>query len=280
MKITKPILLSLLISLQALTTTSVANTQPGFLNETSEQEYRQTVEHLMKMLPPTDNKAVYSPLIRPFGLLDVHPTKFTSVKHKAEFSNFNFGVMGAQLGLAKEDLDLIPNLILCNDALCIDNRIAKINEFLNDAEAPLNHFAQSPDLFLVSQLSDNLYRINHMFISDNKVYEYKASENAGFIPSANFVEHASVIEAPELAEKAEITKALRVAMKKYAISAVIRSGHRSLNIIFNGAGDNQWGVVIGESNIALPKEGDISHLGYAIDKVKAVSDNAFYYQTN
>lgn len=270
----------LLITCQMLVTTCFANTHPGFLNETSEQEYRQTVEHLMQMLPSTDNKAIYSPLIRPFGLLDVHPTKFTSIQHKAEFSNFNFGVMGAQLGMAKEDVELIPKLILCNDELCIDNRIATVNQFLDEAESALNRFAQSPEIFLVSQLSSNLYRINHMFVSDNKVYQYQASENAGFIPSSNFIETASVSEVPDLSEKADMTKALRMTMKKYAISAVIRSGQKTLNIIFNGAGDNQWGVVIGESGVAVPKQGDVNHLGYSIDKVKKMGDNAFYYQTD
>ena len=232
------------------------------------------------MLPEVKNKAIYSPLLRPFGLLDVVPTQLKSREDKIAFINFNLGVMGSTLGLNKEDIALLPNTVLCNDDSCIQKRIILAENFLTTAEQALNHFAQSSELFLIGQLSDTVFRINHTFISNSEAYTYRPSKIVGLIPSADFTHYSELTQSPELLKLIEQSASLRKLMRASGIAAVVRSSNNTLNIVFNGVGDNHWGVVIGEKGLAVPSSGDFNHLGYDYDNVTAFNDNAFYYQTN
>ncbi|MBO1254439.1 hypothetical protein J3L16_01925 [Alteromonas sp. 5E99-2] len=254
--------------------------QPSLIKSASEQEYRDALSHLKQMLPEVENKAVYSPLLRPFGLLDVVPTQLKSKDDKIAFINFNLGVMGSTLGLNKEDIALLPNSVLCNDESCIQKRITLAEKFLVDAEQALNQFAQSSEFFLVGQLSESVFRINHTFVSNSEAYTYRPSKIVGLIPSADFTHYSELTQSPELLRLIEESASLRKLMRASGIAAVVRSSNNTLNIIFNGVGDNHWGVIIGEKGLAIPSPGEFNHLGYDYDKVAAFHDNAFYYQTN
>lgn len=254
--------------------------QTPFFSSVSEKEYRSTVDHLQQMLPDQDEKAKYIALLRPFGLLDVHATNFSKASSRAEFATFNLGVMGGLLSLTREDLVALPELLLCRDDDCVSSRLEVINQFLEEAEKPLNQMAQSESIFAIGQLSKNLYRINNTFFSQGEIYTYQPSKEGGFIPSAVYTRLTNTSASQQVKQWVADTAQLRLIMANYNIAAIVRSAPKRINIIFNGIADNHWGAEIGDNTMVFPKTGDVNHLGFKYDKVEKAADNAFYYQTD
>lgn len=276
--------MTLLVTALALGQIAPALAQvPDYLTAEGDKEYQAVVRAMASTLPEKDKgeAAGYIILLQPYGLLDIHPTKFDSVDSKQQFANFNFGVMAkAILKLSDNQATNLAALALCGEAECKNKRIGAIEAFLENSEGHADVFENHQALDLIQQLSEQVYRINDAFITPAETMVYEPSEEAGFVPSAIYTKHASLDELPDIQTYSEATEQLRAKMNRYKVTAIARIDSGGMNVIFQGFANNQWGVVVNGNGVALPEPGDINSLGYEYDDIKKISSNAFYYQTN
>jgi hypothetical protein len=276
--------MTLLVAALALGQSASALAQvPDYFSAEGNKEYLAVVRAMESTLPEKDKgeAAGYMMLLQPYGLLDIHPTKFNSVDSKQQFANFNLGLMAmAILKLGENQTKNLAALTICADAVCRNKRIGAIEAFLGNSEEHADVFDNYPDLDVVQQLSEQLYRINNAFIAPAETMVYEPSEEAGFVPSASPTKHASLDELPDIQTYSEATEQLRATMNRYKVNAIARLEDGAINIIFQGFADNHWGVVFNGEGVAVPEPGDINNLGYEYYDVEKISANAFYYQTN
>ena len=269
----------ILLSSALLFTTSIFASAPSYFTQEIDGEYRALMKHAKATLPQTNLPLAYLPALYPYGLLDVHPTKLKYAKDKQAFANFNFGVFSRMfLGLDKEKIALLPSLFFCNQQNCKEDRLAKINTFLEMSVAEIESLKYNDKVFIVQQTAPHVFRVNNTFYSPTELITYFPSEGAGFIPSNNF-NVSNPDHALDLMALAEETNSIRTLMDKYQVSAISKTDNGDINIIFEGIGDNQWGVMLHiQSNPAVT--GDINHIGFKYAEIIQISEHSFYYQTN
>lgn len=253
---------------------------PEYFTQNIDEEYRALLFHLRDLLPKSDLPLAYLPSFTPFNLLDIHANSLKNDESKRQFINFNFGVLGASmLNVDKQTLAKLPSLAICKKVDCLQRRLTIINQFLQPAADELARFQETAGLSLIQQTSIDVYRINNTFITPAELIVYRPSKEAGFVPSAHFERVSGLEKVPDTKAFSDMLYKLRVLMNQFSVAAITKANNLSIDVIFEGLGDNHWGVVIHSKN-SIPKVGDTNHLGLEYDTIQRISQTAFYYQTN
>ena len=268
-----------LIAIVLCSLSSQAN-RPEYFTDEIDTEYRALAQHLRDLLPPGDLPLAYLPSLGPFNLMDIRPTKMDDVGQKQAFANFNFGFFGAGfLNIERKLLTQVTGSTICTKQNCTDERIKAINAFLVDASEALKALNDNDRILIVQQTDALVYRVNNTFYTPTTLLTYFPSEHAGFVPSAQFEMTPLEQSAPELIMNSKYSEQLRLIMSQHNVAAVAKIDELTTNIIFAGFGDNHWGVVVG-ANVKPANVGDHNHIGLQYERIKALSDMGFYYQTN
>tara|TARA_R110000796_G_scaffold629_36_gene2291 strand:- start:3442 stop:4275 length:834 start_codon:yes stop_codon:yes gene_type:complete len=258
-----------------------ANNLPNFLTADSDKEYRATINHLRGLLPKNGIAEILPGLASPYGLLDVHPTKFTSAEDKNDFANFNLGVMSNAIFKADPNfVTSLPNRVLCNETSCRNQRVKAINKLLIQQDVIRVFFKDNVDITIVQQSDDNVFRVNNAFFTPAGIIQYQPSAVAGFVPSgdATFFKNVTNIEACNMCS----TRSARVRdiMAKHHVTAMVKESDGVINIIFEGISNNHWGVKLSDNSDVKPVKGQPNALGYPYDDVIAITPTVIYYQSN
>ena len=258
-----------------------ANNLPSFLSVDTDKEYIATIDSLRSLLPKNGDPEILMGLASPFSVLDVQPTKFNSLTDKNKFANFNLGVMGQAIFKAKEQFLIdLPNRVLCQNSICRKNRLAHINQFINEQFKVSEFFHQNADILILQRTTDDVYRINNAFYTPAGIIQYQPSAIAGFVPSANWSEHKSNEELTSCNTCSARSIAVRKVMAQYNIAAIVRETNMGVNVIFGGISNNHWGVMVIEQSADKPKVGQRNTLGFEYEDVIELAPKAYYYQTN
>jgi hypothetical protein len=258
-----------------------ANNLPNFLTADSDKEYRATINHLRGLLPKNGIAEILPGLASPYGVLDVHPTKFTSAEDKNDFANFNLGVMSHAIFKADPQfVTSLPNRVLCNEKSCRDQRVKAINILLIEQDVINSFFKDNVDITIVQRSDDNVFRVNNAFFTPAGIIQYQPSAVAGFVPSADatYFKNVTNIEACDLCSSRSAK--VRDIMAKHHIAAMVKESDGVINIIFDGISNNHWGVKLSDNSDVKPVKGQPNALGYRYDDVIAITPTVIYYQTN
>jgi hypothetical protein len=254
--------------------------RPEYFTDEIDKEYRALAYHMRDLLPKSDLPLAYLPSLGPFNLMDVRPTNIDNVEHKQAFANFNFGFFAAGfLNVERKILTQVTGSSICTKRKCTRQRITAIEAFIAEASDALKQLNDNESIFIVQQTDASVYRVNNTFYTPTTLLTYFPSEQAGFVPSAQFEMTPVEQSTPELIMNSKYSEQLRLIMGKHNVAAIAKIDELTTNIIFGGFGDNHWGVVVGPS-VKPAKVGDYNHIGLQYERVKALSDMGFYYQTN
>ncbi|GAA0790434.1 MULTISPECIES: hypothetical protein [Pseudomonadati] len=260
---------------------ATANNLPSFLSVDTDKEYIATIDTLRSLLPKNGDPEILMGLASPYSLLDIQPTKFTSLIDKNQFTNFNLGVMGQAIFKAREQFVVgLPNRVLCQNSTCRKMRMTVINQFMKEQAKVGEFFNQNEDILIVQRTTDDVYRINNDFYTPSGIIQYQPSAVAGFVPSANWSEYKSTEELTSCNTCSDRSIAVRNIMAQYNVAAIVRETNIGVNVIFGGISNNHWGVMVIEQSADKPKVGQRNTLGFEYEDVIELTPKAYYYQTN
>ncbi|ALO36298.1 hypothetical protein CMT41_17320 [Colwellia sp. MT41] len=257
-----------------------ANNFPEFFTAESNKEYIATLDHFKELLPANGPVAFLTIIAAPYGLLDIQATKLAP-ENRNKFSNFNLGAMGNVIFNADQTLlTKLPNLVLCHQDNCRNDRIATISVLHEEVTAIESFFKENHEVKIIKPLTEHVYRINNAFFSPPEILLYQPSAVAGFIPSANFSRYKKVTDLPKYQSYVENSTHIRELMVNNNIIAIVRESDSLTNIILGGISNNHWGIKITTEPSEVPTIGTRNSLGYKYDDVIKISANTYYYQTN
>ncbi|WP_254844965.1 hypothetical protein [Pseudoalteromonas sp. SK18] len=269
----------LLLTCSFLFSSTVVANAPSYFNKEIDSEYRALIQHVKEMMPETNLQLAYLPSFYPYSLLDIRPTKFKSDKDKQAFANFNFGVFGrALLNINKGQLSSLPNISICKEMKCENERIVLIKKFVKESDKEIKSLLENKGLFIIQQTTPHVYRVNNTFFSPTQLITYYPSKKAGFVPSGDY-KVSTPDDEQDLMNLSSSTQALRDVMAKYKVAAITKENKAAVNVIFGGIGDNHWGVVFNHK-YDFPSSGEYNDIGLEYDIIQKISDESFYYQTN
>lgn len=254
---------------------------PAFFTPESNKEYIATLDHFKELLPANGPVEFLTVIAAPYGLLDIHPTKFKSPEDRNKFSNFNFGAMGNIIFNAENALlTKMPNLVLCHQSDCRDDRVTTIKLLQEEVATIKQFFKENNQVKIIKPITEHVYRINNAFISPAEILLYQPSPVAGFIPSANVSRYKKIAELPKYQSYVEKSIHIRGIMVNKNIIAIVRESDSLTNIILGGISNNHWGIKITAEPSEIPRIGKRNSLGYKYDDVIKISADTYYYQTN
>ncbi|WP_133407753.1 hypothetical protein [Parashewanella tropica] len=257
-----------------------ANPIPDYLKGQPNEEYLKTLRKINDIFPQKSSLQQLVILSSPYGILDIHPTKFSSLEDRNQFANFNLGVMGSIVSDLEENVvSKLPELVLCHKTTCREHRLSIIKKAISSTQAIEGFFGNNSDIKIIQRLDDAVYRVNNAFFTPTMIMDFTPSDVAGFIPSAKAKHITDFSDQPYFSHSKQ-TKSLRNLMKQHSIIAIVKENNSLINVIFGGLSNNQWGFKIATAKRDQPKVGKTSSLGFKYDDVIKLSDAIYYYQTN
>ena len=272
--------MKLLIALFLFPLVTFANSIPVYLQGQPNKEYLKTLHKLEEFLPEKGSSKLLLMLASPYEILDIQPTKFSSKEDRNLFANFNLGVVGSIFSeLEANKVSKLPELVLCKKGDCKSKRLAAIKNVMSSTKEIEFFFKANPDINVVQQLNENVYRINNAFFTPTSIMQFTPSETAGFVPSANAI-NITDFSAQPYARHVKHTDSLRKLMNRLSIIAIVKEKDTLISVIFGGISNNQWGIKLAHHASEKPVVGETNYQGFKYDDVQKLSDHVYYYQTN
>ncbi len=212
----------------------------------------------------------------PYGPLGLEARKATAAQAD-EIRNFHMGVAA---GMCQIPQDQVTAAFFCGPDCPRNRRTHLVDQLprVREAAAAFDKLAGVRMLAIWAPIGE--FRVNDVFVMDDKVREAIPSEKFGLVPSGRWKPWADVnAYLATIGVKGAEVAGVIDEMQAIGLSAIIREKTQT-RLVGVGIGDNESGLLLLRGDAPAPRVGDVRPDGNKYEVVEAVAPGVWFYETS